>query len=77
MSVHADERIGRLELDVDSRILDLWAKASTLNLAAEDFALLGAFMRAAYAAGYQQALEEPRRGLLHRTHGYAVPRQRP
>lgn len=35
-----------------------------------------AFMRAAYAKGYQDALEEPSPGELHRAHGYRLPRRR-
>ena len=65
----------RLLLDIDVRLHDvlLWA----LGEAQLDDALLAAFLRCAYGAGYYDALSEPVRGQLCRDHGFAVPQRPP
>jgi hypothetical protein len=62
-----------LALDIDVRLhsVILWALEDT-----PDEALLSAFLRLAYAAGYQDALADPVRGQLLRDHGFAVPTRR-
>jgi hypothetical protein len=64
-------RIELLELDLDVRLADLWEELSHT----EDFSLevTAAFMRAAYGAGYRDALVEPVPGSLCRDHGYSIP----
>jgi hypothetical protein len=66
-------RIEILELDIDVRLADLWEELSHT----EDFSLevTAAFMRAAYGAGYRDALVEPVLGSLCLEHGYDVPRR--
>lgn len=71
-----DERLGLLELDVDLRLLDLYEEAMGIDLDETNWDRLSAFMRAAYGAGYRDALVEPVRGQLHRDHGYCVPERR-
>ena len=72
MATH-EERIERLELDVDTRLLSLWRLADQLPADAWTLELVSQFMRSAYAAGYNDALVEELRGTLHREHGYMVP----
>ncbi len=64
-------RIELLELDIDTRLCDLWREA----LEVEDWNLevVAAFMRAAYGKGYCDALTEDDRGSLCADHGYRVP----
>ena len=67
------ENLQRLELDVDTRLLDLWAE---VDLVEEwNLEVVGHFLRAAYGAGYTQALTEVERGKLCRDHGYLTPRR--
>jgi hypothetical protein len=64
-----------LELEVDVRIYDLLLEAwGELDW---DERLIGRYLRLAYAAGYLDALREPRRGELCRSHGFPVPKRRP
>lgn len=63
-------RVELLELDIDIRLADLWREADGIrewNLDA-----VAAFMRAAYAKGYWDALSEDSPSLLVE-HGYRVP----
>jgi hypothetical protein len=64
-------RIELLELDIDTRITDLWKEAVEV----EEWTLetVAAFMRAAYGKGYTDALTEPEPGELTRAHGYKTP----
>src|SRR5438067_13679002 len=61
-----------LELEVDLRIYELllgaWGELEW------DESLIGRHLRLAYAAGYLDALREPRRGELCRTHGSPAPK---
>lgn len=66
------DRIGILELDVDTRLLDLWHETAGVG-DGWTIDLVGSFMRAAYAKGYTDALCEPTRGQLYRDNGYALP----
>ena len=70
------ERIERLELDVDTRLLSLWELVDAIEDDAWTLELASQFMRAAYARGYNDALEEDIRGRLHREHGFCVPERR-
>ena len=70
------ERIRRLELDVDTRLLELWKLTDGIAEDGWTLPLVSQFMRAAYSAGYSDALEEEIHGTLYREHGYAVPRRR-
>ena len=74
--MNQDERIERLELDVDTRLLELWRLIDVLEDEDWTLDLHSQFMRAAYVRGYNDALEEDVRGRLHREHGYDVPRKR-
>lgn len=69
-----DERLARLELDVDARLVDLWREAA--NVKKWTLETASQFMRSAYARGYADALEEPVPGELYRAHGYATPKRR-
>ena len=67
-------RVELCELDIDGRLLDLWAElVGVEEWSTESVAV---FVRAAYATGYIDALSEPRRGSLLRDHGYDLPRRR-
>ncbi len=70
-SMKQPSRIDKLELDLDIRLLNLWADA--LDIQDWDLESVGAFMRAAYGLGYFEALSEAERGELCKTHGYRVP----
>lgn len=77
MGKHRERRPSRtdlLELDIDTRLADLWREAAAYK---EEWNLeaVGGFMRAAYGKGYVDALTEPpeERGILTRTHGYKTP----
>lgn len=63
-----------LELAVDSRIWELLLEA--WRELEWDESLIGRYLRLAYAAGYLDALREPRRGELCRRHGFPVPKRR-
>jgi hypothetical protein len=67
-------RIDLLELDLDVRLHALWAELSDFP-ETPDHGQVAAFMRAAYGAGYRDALVEPVLGQLARDHGYEVPRR--
>lgn len=77
------ERTDRLCLDIDTRVLDIWATAeqedSVLLPMLEVDEMRAAFaccLRVAYGQGYADALREDRegrRGELCRTHGYRTP----
>jgi len=63
-----------LELEVDLRLLDLIVDAWREPEWGE--ALIAGYLRLAFAAGYLDALREPRPGELCRRHGLPVPRPR-
>lgn len=65
------DRIDLLELDVDTRLSDLWSHL--LENEQWDLVTTAQFMRAAYGQGYLDALEEPTRGQFALDHGYRVP----
>lgn len=73
MSVQVD-RLTVLECDIDTRLAALWQEA----FAVEDWTLetVGAFLRAAFGAGYVEAMSEPVPGQFVRMHGYRVPKRR-
>lgn len=63
-----------LELDIDGRLLHAWEQ---LTPEPEYSAgLVAALLRYAYGQGYSDALTEPVPGMLHTSHGYAVPARR-
>ena len=64
-------RIELLELDIDLRLVDLWAEATEVDDWSID--VVAAFLRAAYGKGYCDALTEDERGLLCHDHGYRIP----
>jgi hypothetical protein len=64
-------RIELLELDIDLRLVDLWAEAS--DVGEWSLEVIAAFMRAAYGKGYCDALTEDAPGALCRDHGYKIP----
>ncbi len=64
-------RIELLELDIDVRLVDLWAEAAEVS--EWSIEVLAAFMRAAYGKGYCDALTEDAPGSLCRDHGYKIP----
>lgn len=72
MNTHA-QRIEKLELDVDTRLADLWTEMA--GVTEWTIEVVASFMRAAYGAGYVQALTEPVRGQLCRENGYCVPKR--
>lgn len=63
-----------LELDIDTRIADLWQEMAEV----EEWSVeaVSAFMRAAYGKGYTDALVEGATGKLCTDHGYKVPSKR-
>jgi hypothetical protein len=74
------ERLARLSIDVDTRLTDIWRASwqpgGVLLPVLEDEVLreaFGAAVRAAYAYGYRDALDDDargRRGELARANGY-------
>jgi hypothetical protein len=62
-------RVELLELDVDTRLADLWRLADQV----EDWTLgrVAEFLRPAFVAGYMEAAQGDR--SLFTDHGYAVP----
>lgn len=62
-----------LETDIDCRLAELWQQAFEI----EGWTLekVGVFLRAAYGAGYTQALQEPARGQLCTENGYSTPKR--
>jgi hypothetical protein len=67
-------RIELLELDIDTRLVNLWRE--TIDTEEWNLDVVAAFMRAAYAQGYADALTEGRLGALCHDHGYRVPARR-
>jgi hypothetical protein len=65
-------RIELVELDIDIRLADLWREADDIGEWNLDASV--AFMRAAYAKGYWDALAEDSPSLLTE-HGYRMPDQ--
>ncbi len=74
-SVSEPSRIELLELDIDTRITNLWRELEDFD-ALLDHSQVAAFMRAAYGQGYSDAHTEERHGSLCRDHGYRVPERR-
>jgi hypothetical protein len=70
----APSRIELLELDIDTRLSDLWKEA--LEIEDWNLEVVAAFMRAAYGKGYCDALTEDHPGRLCADHGYRVPDRR-
>jgi hypothetical protein len=70
----APSRIELLELDIDTRLCDLWREA--LEIQDWNLEVVAAFMRAAYGKGYCDALTEDDHGRLCADHGYRVPGSR-
>ena len=70
----APSRIELLELDIDTRLSDLWREA--LEIQDWNLEVVAAFMRAAYGKGYCDALTEDDPGSLCADHGYRVPDRR-
>jgi hypothetical protein len=64
-------RIDLLELDIDLRLSELWAKADGVR--EWDLNMAAGFMRAAYGKAYCDALSEENQGILCSDHGYRVP----
>lgn len=71
-----DEKIARLEIDLDTRLTGLWFDLCEQDKRPEGLNLefVAALMRAAYGKGYMDCLKEPTPGDLCRAHGYRVPR---
>jgi len=70
----APSRIELLELDIDTRLSDLWKE--TIEIEEWNLEVVAAFMRAAYGKGYCDALTEDAPGRLCADHGYRVPDRR-
>jgi hypothetical protein len=70
----APSRIELLELDIDTRLSDLWKE--TIEIEEWNLEVVAAFMRAAYGKGYCDALTEDNPGRLCADHGYRVPDRR-
>ena len=70
----APSRIELLELDIDTRLSDLWKE--TIEIEEWNLEVVAAFMRAAYGKGYCDALTEDNPGGLCADHGYRVPDRR-
>ena len=70
----APSRIELLELDIDTRLSDLWKE--TIEIEEWNLEVVAAFMRAAYGKGYCDALTEDDLGRLCVDHGYRVPDRR-
>lgn len=64
-------KLENLETDIDLRLMDLVALA--VEVEEWDWESVLSYMRAAFTNGYCQALSEPVRGELCRTHGYRIP----
>lgn len=67
------DRVDVLELDVDTRLLEVWAAVDGYDFDDAVLAMVGCFARAAYVRGYADALTEPK-GKLFRENGYRVPK---
>jgi hypothetical protein len=80
-----ERRLEELAMDIDVRIVDVWALAMEnegtgvlTEMLQDDEArrAFGSFLRWAYVKGYEHALQEAARGqvgLLHKAHGYELP----
>lgn len=69
-------QVERLELDVDTRLLDVWATLDGLRDEDITLELAAKLMRAAYARGYADALGEDVWARLYVDNGYALPTRR-
>jgi hypothetical protein len=63
-----------LELDIDTRLSRLWSEAWLVE--EWDIEKVAAFMRAAYGAGYCDALREPQRGQMCLDNNYPIPERK-
>lgn len=61
-----------LELEIDTRMADIWAIANMEILGPLQ---VGALLRAAYGKGYTDALQEKDKGRLYTMFGLPIPRQ--
>ena len=69
------DRIDRLELDIDLRLREvMWLAFEADGM--YDLEVVVRLMRASYARGYMDALEEETVGLLCRENGYKIPTRR-
>jgi hypothetical protein len=67
-------RLDRVELDIDSRLLLVWSEVTTNGPV--DWELFCSCVRLAYAVGYGDCLREGNEGKLFTDYGYAVPKRR-
>lgn len=65
----------QLDLDLDTRLLDVWRALWDSDELADHLTLVACFMRYAYGIGYWHALVEPVRASLYRDHGFRIPRR--
>ena len=71
-----NEKVAMLEMELDLRLASAWREVwKGRPLSEKEIEMVGAFMRYAYALGYQDGQDEPQ-GELHRLTGYTPPRQR-
>ena len=68
-------RVDILEIDIDTRMLDLWNEV--IKVETWDINAVAIYMRAAYGKGYCDSLTESQRGQLPIEHGYKVPKIQP
>lgn len=69
-----NERLQRLQLDIDLRLAHIWAQIPVMNDEKErDF--VGHLLRAAYAVGYSHAHREPTPWALYKNAGYGSPKE--
>jgi hypothetical protein len=62
-------------VELDCRLSAVWYEIADV-FTPGDIAVVAAVMRAAYWAGYADAVTEPIRGQLYREFGYTVPPRR-
>lgn len=60
MAKRKNQQTDQLEIDLDTRIADLWQAMGEIEEWNED--AIGSFMRAAYGRGYCDALKEVKEG---------------
>lgn len=67
--------LDRLELDIDSRMVDLWEQ---LDKFLPDHCVhpVAICLRVAYTRGYEEALLDPEPGEFFVRHGYPTPERR-